>query len=214
MLYADRAEAGRALARCLQGYAGRADAIVLGLARGGVPVAYEVARALRIPLDVFIVRKLGVPGQPEFAMGAIASGGVRVVNEDVLRRLGISAQALEEVSAEQAAELRRRERLYRGQRPLPDLRGRTAIVVDDGLATGATMRASAAALRRLQPARIVAAVPVGAILACQAANPDIDETVCLHTPEPFVGVGRWYGDFTQIDDEEVGRLLAQAAHAQ
>jgi predicted phosphoribosyltransferase len=210
-IYADRSHAGRALAQRLSAYAGRPDVIVLALPRGGVPVAYEVAQALGVPMDVFIVRKLGVPGHEEYAMGAIASGGVRVLNEEAVRGLGISGQAIEEATARELRELERRELEYRGDRPPPDVRGRTVILVDDGLATGATMQAAIRALRQRQPARIVVAVPTGSPETCDRMAQEADEVICAITPEPFHAVGLWYGDFSQTSDEEVRELLARAA---
>jgi predicted phosphoribosyltransferase len=183
---------------------------VLALPRGGVPVAYEVAAALHAPLDVFLVRKLGVPGHEEYAMGAIASGGVRVLNEEVVQGLGIPRFRIEAAAAREEQELARRERAYRGDRPPPEVRGRTVILVDDGLATGASMRAAVMALRRLQPARIVVAVPTAAPETCEQMRGLADEVVCATTPEPFRAVGLWYEDFPQTSDEEVGALLAQA----
>ena len=211
MLFRDRTDAGRQLAAELAPYAGRPDVRVLALPRGGVPVAFEVAKALRAPLDVFLVRKLGLPGHEELAMGAIASGGVRVLNEDVVRRAGVSDDVIDAVAAEEEEELERRERLYRGTRPPADVRDRTVILVDDGLATGATMRAAVVALRQQRPARIVVAVPVGAAETCAEFETEADVTVCAHTPEPFYGVGMWYGDFSQTTDEEVRELLERAA---
>lgn len=208
--FTDRAEAGRALAQRLVHHADSAG-IVLALPRGGVPVAYEVARALRLPLDVFIVRKLGVPGQEEFAMGAVATGGVRVMNERVVLGLGIPDAVVDVVAAREGQELLRRERLYRGNRPPPDLEGRTAIVVDDGLATGSTMKAAVAALRRERAARIVVAVPVASEEACADLRDEADEVVCVATPEPFHAVGVWYADFRQTTDDEVIGLLERAA---
>jgi predicted phosphoribosyltransferase len=208
--FRDRRDAGRFLARQLGAYANRDDVIVLGLPRGGVPVAYEVARALHAPLDVFLVRKLGVPGHEEYAMGAIASGGVRVLNEEAIQGLRIAPSAIEATAAREQQELLRRERLYRGQRPPPDVRGRIAILVDDGLATGASMQAAVMALRRLQPARIVVAVPTAAPETCEQLRSLADEVVCASTPEPFHAVGLWYENFSQTGDEEVRALLAQA----
>ena len=210
MLFRDRTDAGRRLAARMTEYAGRSDVLVLALPRGGVPVAFEVARALRAPLDVFLVRKLGVPGQEELAMGAIASGGVRVVNEDVVRHLGIPPEVIDAVAAREQGELERRERAYRDERPAPDVRGRTVILVDDGLATGSTMRAAALALRQQGPARVVVAVPVASREACEEFRGEVDDIVCAATPEPFMGVGRWYEDFSQTTDEEVRELLAHA----
>jgi putative phosphoribosyl transferase len=211
LIFRDRADAGRRLAAQLAAYRDAANVIVLALPRGGVPVGFEVVRALHVPLDVFLVRKLGVPGQEELAMGAIASGGVRVLNEDVVRYLGISDEVIELVAAAEQLELLRRERAYRDDRPAPDLRGRTVILVDDGLATGSTMRAAARALRRLEPARIVVAVPVAAEQTCEELRAEVDEVVCAETPEPFRGVGLWYEDFSQTTDEEVRERLALAA---
>ena len=208
--FTDRAQAGRHLAVRLEGYANRRGVLVLALPRGGVPVAAEVARALAAPLDVFVVRKLGTPGQPELAMGAIASGGVRLLNEDVVRGLRIPEDEIERVAAREEQELARREKLYRGERPAPALEGRTVILVDDGLATGATMRVAARALRRQGPARLVIAVPVAAPETCAALAPEADEVVCIATPEPFWAVGYWYRDFSQTTDEEVHDLLARA----
>jgi len=205
--FADRTHAGRVLATELARYAHRPDVSVLALPRGGVPVGYEVARALGVPLDVFVVRKLGVPGHEELAMGAIASGGVRLLNEDVVALAGVSEEAIDEVAAREAAEIRRRERVYRGDRGPPDLRGRTVILVDDGLATGASMRAAAAAVRRQGPAWVVVAVPAAAADTCETLRGEVDELVCLMTPEPFHAVGLWYEDFSQTSDEEVRQLL-------
>lgn len=210
MTFHDRNEAGQLLAQRLLHYANRPVVLVLGLPRGGVPVAYEVARALHAPLDVMLVRKLGVPGQEELAMGAIASGGKRVVNEEVVLGLGIPPQVIEAVTAQEQRELARRERRYRGNRPPLDIHGRTVILVDDGLATGATMRAAIAALRQQQPARVVVAVPVAPPSVCQELRAVADEVVCLLAPEPFFGVGAWYDDFSPTTDEEVRRLLKRA----
>jgi predicted phosphoribosyltransferase len=207
MLFRDRADAGEQLSRELAGYSGRKDVVVLALPRGGVPVAYEVARALHVPLDVFLVRKLGLPGQEELAMGAISSGGVRVLNEDVIGLLGIPN---ENVTAKEQRELERRARSYRGDRPAPDVEGRTVILIDDGLATGSTIRAAVAALRRKHPARIVVAVPVGAPESCAELQNEADEIICVETPEPFYGVGAWYEDFSQTTDEEVRDLLQRS----
>lgn len=214
MLFKDRRHAGRMLAEKLRHYQNRDDVLVLALPRGGVPVAFEVARNLGAPLDVFIVRKLGVPGQEEYAMGAIASGGVRVINEDAVRYLRISNDVIDAVAVKEGKELERRERAYRGERPLPDFGGRTVILIDDGLATGSTMRAAAAALRAKRPARLVVAVPVAAPDTCDEFRSEVDEIICAATPEPFLGVGRWYGDFAQTTDEEVHELLEQASHMQ
>jgi len=208
--FADRHEAGRALAMELRRYAGAPDALVLGLPRGGVVVAYEVASALGLPLDVFSVRKLGVPGQEELALGAIAPGGVVVLNEGIVRESGIDRSTIDAIIADEARELERRERALRGERPALDVRGRAVILVDDGLATGATMRSAAAALRKMGPARLVVAVPVGAPETCQEFRAGADEVVCAAMPEPFFGVGMWYDDFAQTSDQEVQRLLAAA----
>jgi predicted phosphoribosyltransferase len=195
------------LAQKLAAYAGRDDAVVLALPRGGVPVASEVARALSIPLDVFMVRKLGVPGHEELALGAIATGGVRVLNDDVVASLAISTDAVEAVAARELEELERRERSYRGERPALELRGLIAVIVDDGLATGATMRAAVSALRSRGAARIVVAVPVAPVQTCEALASVADAVVCPLTPEPFTAVGRWYRDFAPVSDEEVQSLL-------
>ena len=184
--------------------------IVLALPRGGVPVAYEVARALKAPLDIFIVRKLGLPGHEELAIGAIASGGVRVLNDDIVQALKIPQTMIDTVTGREQQELERRERAYRGDRPGPEMRGRTVILIDDGLATGASMRAAVAALRLQNPARIVVGVPTAAPQTCEALRPEVDEIVCAMTPEPFYGVGRWYEDFSQTTDEEVRALLEEA----
>jgi predicted phosphoribosyltransferase len=210
--FRDRREAGRLLAEELAGYAGREDVIVLALPRGGVPVAYEVARALGAPLDVFLVRKLGVPGHEELALGAIATGGVRLLNEDVVRGRRIPPEVIDGVEAAERAELERREREYRGDRPAPDVRGRTVILIDDGLATGASMRAAVAALRQGRPARIVVAVPIAAPSTCEEFRDEVDQVVCARTPEPFFAVGLWYDDFSQTTDDEVRDLLRRAAH--
>jgi len=210
MLFANRREAGRILASLLMNYTDRDDVLVLALPRGGVPVGFEVAQALRARLDVFIVRKLGVPGHDELAMGAIATGGVRVLNDDVVISLELEPEVIDAVAAREEKELARRERLYRGARPAPDVQGRTVILVDDGLATGSTMRAAVAALRGQRPARIVVAVPVAAPETCEEFKAEVDEVVCAATPRMFNGVGRWYEDFSQTTDAEVHELLAQA----
>jgi putative phosphoribosyl transferase len=207
--FRDRIDAGRTLATRLNAYAERPDVLVLGLPRGGVPVAYEVASALNAPLDVFLVRKLGVPGHDELAMGAIASGGVRVLNDDVLRELNLGPDAVDRVASREAQEITRRERAYRGDRPPVQIGGRTVILIDDGLATGATMRAAAQAIQAQQPARLVVAVPVAAPATCDAFRHFVDEIVCAVTPEPFHAVGLWYEDFSQTSDEEVRSLLAR-----
>jgi len=208
--FADRAQAGKLLAQRLRTYADRADVTVLALPRGGVPVGYEVAKALHAPLDVFIVRKIGVPGQPELAMGAIASGGVEVVQEDTLQALGIGPATFRGVAAREWAELHRREQAYRGDQPPLDVRGRCVIAVDDGLATGASMRSAIMALRRQEPSRIVVAVPVGAPATFVALRALADEVVCLHMPEPFHAIGLWYRNFSQTSDEDVCRMLELA----
>ena len=205
--FQDRADAGRALAADLAPYAGRPDLLVLALPRGGVPVAYEVARALGAPLDVFLVRKLGLPGHEEFAMGAIASGGIRLINEDVVREFGVTDAEIAAVAAAEEQELERRERQYRRDRPPPAIAGRTVILVDDGLATGSTMRAAVLALRQDNPAHIIIAVPVAAAETCDELRALVDDIVCPETPSPFYAVGLWYEDFSQTSDEEVQDLL-------
>lgn len=207
MRFRDRRDAGQALAASLTQYADRPDVIVLALPRGGVPVAYEVASALRAPLDVFLVRKLGAPGNEELAMGAIASGGVRVINRDVVEGSAITPATIDAVAAAEARELERREREYRDDRPAPSIKDWVVILVDDGLATGATMRAGLIALRMKQPLRLVAAVPVAPAVTCQELRAIADEVVCLATPEPFYGVGLWYDDFSPTSDAEVRELL-------
>lgn len=209
--FRNRVEAGRSLASRLQDYADRSDVIVLALPRGGVPVGYEVARALRAPLDVLLVRKLGVPGHEELAMGAIASGGVRVLNQDILRQLRLAPAQLERVVAQEERELQRRERLYRGSRPRLAVYGRTVILVDDGVATGATMRAAVRAMRTLQPRELIVAVPVGAYDTCDELRIEADRVECAAEPEPFYAVGVWYHDFSQTTDDEVRQLLERAA---
>ncbi|OFW55878.1 MAG: phosphoribosyl transferase [Actinobacteria bacterium RBG_16_64_13] len=209
-LLADRHDAGRRLAAGLTHEAGRSDTVVLGLPRGGVVVAFEVARALDAPLDVFVVRKLGAPGQDELAIGAIASGGVRVMNDDVVRALGVSESQIERAAAREQTVLEERERLYRGHAQPLDLRGRQVIIVDDGLATGASMRTAVQALRRFEPARTVVAVPVAPAETCRSLEEQVDEVVCLMTPAPLYSVGSWYQDFSQTSDEEVIDLLEQA----
>jgi len=208
--FRDRADAGRELARQLDAYKGGPDVIVLGLARGGVPVGAEVAAGLGVPLDVFVVRKLGVEGRPELAMGAIASGGVRVLNEAVIRGLRIGGDEIERVTARERDELERRTVRYRGARPQAELAGKVVIVVDDGLATGSTMRAAVAALRRLGPRRLVVAVPVGAPTTCRELMGEADEVVCLRTPHRFFAVGQWYRNFAATTDEEVAEAVRTA----
>src|SRR5882724_2147680 len=209
--FPNRIEAGRQLADKLDKYAGRDDVIVLGLPRGGVPVAYEVAKRLGVPLDVFIVRKLGVPGFEELAAGAIASGGVRVLNEDVVRAIPYADDAIEAVTAKEITELERRGQIYGEGRPPPELRGRVAILVDDGLATGATMRAAVKALKHRGAAKIVVALPVGPPDTCRELAEEADETICLSAPVFFQAVGQYYEDFSQTSDEDVRELLSQAA---
>jgi len=208
--FRDRRLAGQELAERLATYAGRPDVVVLGLPRGGVPVAFEVARVLGAPLDVFLVRKLGVPDHRELAMGALASGGIRVLNERVVRELGIPQAAIDAVAAEEQRELERRERAYRGDRPSPDVAGRAVILIDDGLATGSTMRAAVVALRRLGPARTIVAVPAAAPATCDQLRAVVDEVVCAITPEPFHAVGLWYENFSPTTDEEIRDLIEQA----
>lgn len=210
MLFKDRTAAGQELARKLTAYANRPDVLVLALPRGGVPVAFEVAKALNVPLDIFLVRKLGVPGQEELAMGAIASGGIRVINEDIVRSLQLSDATIDQVAAKEQREIERREYLYRQDRPLPVVRDRIVIVVDDGLATGATMRAAIKALQQQQPTRIIIAVPVSPPEAYHEFAASVDEIICVETPEPFNSVGLWYGEFPQTTDEEVCNLLQRA----
>jgi putative phosphoribosyl transferase len=207
--FRDRRDGGRSLAAQLQGYAGRRDLLVLALPRGGVAVAHEVARALKAPLDLAIVRKLGVPGREELAFGAIGTGGVIVLNDDVIDALRIDRATIDDVIAREQMELARRERRYRNDRPLRDLRGATLIVVDDGLATGASMLAAVAALRVREPSRIVVAIPVAATETCELLRREADEVVCCWTPVPFGGVGAWYENFTQLKDADVRRFLAR-----
>jgi putative phosphoribosyl transferase len=209
--FRDRTEAGQLLAERLLGYAGQDDVVVLALPRGGVPVAYEVAKALGAPLGIFAVRKVGVPGHEELAMGAVASGGVLVLDEGLVQALGIDDAELERAVAAEIQELERRTSAYDGDREPPELEGRTVILVDDGLATGASMRAAAAAVRRLSPARVVVAVPVAAAETCKQFEDVVEEIVCGATPRPFRAVGLWYDDFSQTSDEEVRELLARAA---
>jgi len=213
LIYADRREAGAALAAELGRYRGASDVVVLALPRGGVPVAYEVARALEAPMDVFVVRKLGAPGHRELAMGAIASGGVRVLNRDVIGWYGISPAAIEATAREELAELERRERAYREGRGALDIKGKIVILVDDGLATGSSMKAAVQAVRSRGPARIVVAVPVGAPQTCSELQELADEVVCGRTPDDFAAVGQWYADFSQTEDAEVRELLREAAEA-
>ena len=205
--FRNRTDAGRQLAEKLAAYANRSDVVVLGLPRGGVPVGFEVARALGAPLDVFLVRKLGVPGYEELAMGAVASGGGRILNDEIVHGLGISEHEIDAAVTRELQELARREQLFRGDRPPPDVEGRTVILVDDGLATGATMRAAVAALRRQRPDGIVVAVPTASRDTCEALKAEADDVICAMTPDPFFAVGHWYDDFTQTTDEEVRDFL-------
>jgi len=210
MIFRDRTEAGKYLATKLLSYKDRPDVLVLALPRGGVPVAFEVAQALRVPLDIFLVRKLGVPGHEELAMGAISTGGVLVLNEDTVDYLRIPEHVIDAIAAEELKELERRELAYRGNRAEPDVKGKTVILIDDGLATGSTIRAAAQALRQQQPARIVVAVPVSAPETCDEYRIGVDEIICAVTPEPFLGVGMWYLDFPQTTDDEVRDLIERA----
>lgn len=214
MLFRDRVEAGRVLADKLRPHAGDPDQIVLALPRGGVPVAAEVARALHAPLDLFLVRKLGVPGHEELAMGAIASGDVRILNREVVDYLNIPEHVIHDEAHKEMLELRRQEALYRHNRPFPVIEGKTVILIDDGLATGTTMRAAIHALKKLHPKRVIVAVPVGAEQTCEQLADEVDELICAEMPEDFSGVGRWYDDFQPTSDETVQTLLAEAAHAQ
>lgn len=210
-LFSDRQDAGRKLAERLADYEGREDTLILALPRGGLPVALEVAKKLRAELDILIVRKLGVPGHEELAMGAIASGGVRYLNEHLVASLGIPEHRIERTTADEQAELKRRERLYRGDRPPVEVRGRTVILIDDGLATGATVRAGIAALKELEPARLIVAVPTAPKETCESLKNDVDEVICLATPAPFMAVGQSYRHFPQTSDEEVKLILDEAA---
>lgn len=212
-IFYDRADAGRRLASELVRFSRTDNPLILALPRGGVPVASEVARRLNAPLDVFLVRKLGVPGHEELAMGAIASGGIVVLNQDVVRQIPDAESLIEAVKTRELRELDRREAAYRGDRPHPNLRDRTVILVDDGLATGASMRAAAAAVRQQRPGRIIVAVPVAARDTCELLGADVDEVVCLAQPEPFYAVGLWYQDFSETGDEEVRELLATSGVA-
>jgi len=212
MLFKDRTDAGRYLAGKLKEYAGQKDVMVLALPRGGVPVAFEVATALDLLMDIFLVRKLGVPGQEELAMGAIASGGVRVLNEEIIRDLGIPDYAIAAVAAQEQRELERREKLYRRDMGSLDVKGKSVILIDDGLATGASMRAAALALRQLKAKEVIVAVPVAASDTCEAFRSEVDRIVCAKTPEPFYGVGFWYQDFSQTTDQKVIELLEKATH--
>lgn len=211
--YHDRSEAGKVLATKLTAYAHRRDVLLLALPRGGVPVAAEVAKALHVPLDVFVVRKLGVPGREELAMGALAAGGIRVLNPEVVQMLQIPTQVIDIITEREQREIARREQLYRDGRPLPSVRDRVVVLIDDGLATGATMRAAARVLRQQQPARLIVAVPVAAPSVCKEFQAEVDEVICVKTPEPFYGVGYWYEHFSQTTDQEVHDLLAQTSYA-
>ncbi|RCJ41924.1 phosphoribosyl transferase [Nostoc minutum NIES-26] len=207
--FRNRTEAGQMLAKHLTAYANREDVLVLGLPRGGVPVAFEVAKELNVPLDICLVRKLGVPTHKELAMGAIASGGVRVLNYEVVSWLGISSHTIDEVAAKELRELQRRDRAYRGEKPQPEVKNRTVILVDDGIATSSTMRAAIAVLRAQQAQRIVVAVPVAPPATCEQLRTEVDEVICLTTPEPLYAIGLWYEEFSQTSDEEVRDLLAR-----
>lgn len=212
--YRNRESAGQDLAKRLQSYTNRPDGVVLALPRGGINVAFEVANALNLPLDVLVVRKLGAPDQPELAMGAIASGGVRVLNQELLRQSQISNERVESVAKQEAKELERQERLYRNGRPPLVLEGKTVILIDDGLATGATMRAAVAAIREQNPKQIIIAVPVATPSMCREMENEVEEIICVKTPEPFISVGTWYDDFSQTTDEEVTELLSRAEKKQ
>jgi putative phosphoribosyl transferase len=207
--YKNRSQAGRELAEALQPYANRPDVLILALPRGGVPVAYEVAKALNIPLDLMLVRKLGLPGHEELAVGAIATGGIRVLNTEVIEGMAISEAQIERIAAAELQELRRREKTYRGERPNAEVQGHGVIVIDDGLATGATMQAAIAAIRQQRPAEILVAVPVAPKDTVALLRDQADVVICPATPEPFLGVGRWYEDFTQVTDAEVRDLLGR-----
>lgn len=214
MIFANRAEAGRSLAWRLEKYANRNDVVVLGIPRGGVPVAFEVAEALRAPLDVFLIRKLGVPGQEELAFGAIASGGVRVLDPHILRALSIPSRQIESITEQARQELKRREAAYRDDQRLLPVTGKTVILIDDGIATGASLLAGIRALRQLRPAKIVVAVPVAPAPVCEQLAYEADEMICVATPEPFGAVGQFYDDFSQVEDKEVIELLASHQRAE
>jgi putative phosphoribosyl transferase len=211
MVFDDRVDAGRKLAARLGAYAKRKDVIVLGIPRGGVPVAFEVAKALEAPLDVFLSRKLGVPGQEELAFGAVASGDVRVLDRQIVESVGVSEQQIEQTTQAVKKELERRERIFRGSRPPLKVEGMTVLLVDDGIATGSSMRAAIQALRQMKPARIVVAVPVAPVSTCNRLGPEVDELVCLHMPQSFCAIGQFYGDFSQVPDDEVAGLLQRSA---
>lgn len=212
-MFVNRNDAGRRLAEELAGYRNRSDVVVLGIPRGGVPVAFEVAKRLSAPLDIFLLRKLGVPGHEELAFGAIASGGVRWLDLEVIRALRISDEAIESVTTAEVKELKRRERAYRGEQPPLNVKGKTVIVVDDGIATGSSIRAGIQALRQLQPARIVVAAPVAPIRTCNQLKSEADDVVCVLTPQSFYAIGQFYEDFSQVSDEEVLALLGKATQA-
>jgi len=214
MLFQDRTDAGRQLAVKLAAYAGDPNVLVLALPRGGVPIGFEVAEALNVPLDIFVVRKLGVPGHQELAMGAIATGGIRVLNPRVVDQLNIPQQMIDAAVADEMLELERREHAYRDNRPAPKLEGHSVILVDDGLATGSTMLAAVNAVRQQQPRKLVVAVPVAASETCAEFQEQVDEVVCVHTPKPFCSVGSWYDDFSQTSDQEVRELLARLSSPQ
>jgi predicted phosphoribosyltransferase len=213
-IFKNRMDAGRKLAGELSEYANRKDVILLALPRGGVPVAYEIAKQLKVPMDIFLIRKLGVPGNEELAMGAIDSEDVRVLNQDIIRSFGISDRMIAKVAADERRELHRRERLYRGDRKRLEIKGRTVILIDDGLATGATMLAAIKALRSKNPSNIVIAVPVASLDTCRAFEKEVDDIICGATPEPFYGVGAWYEDFRQVTDEEVCDMLEKSISLQ
>ncbi len=210
MIFDDRVDAGRQLAAKLGAYAGRKDVIVLGIPRGGVPVAFEVARALKAPRDIFLSRKLGVPGQEELAFGALATGGVRVLDRDLIAQVGISEREIDQIAASVKKELERRARVYRGLRPALNVKGKTVLLVDDGIATGSSMLAAINALRQMEPARLVVAVPVAPYDTCKRLRSVVDELVCVDTPETFYAIGQFYGDFSQVRDEEVTELIRRA----
>ena len=210
MIFDDRVDAGRQLAAKLGAYAGRKDVIVLGIPRGGVPVAFEVARALKAPLDIFLSRKLGVPGQEELAFGALATGGVRVLDRELIAQVGISEREIDQIAASVKKELERRARVYRGLRPALNVKGKTVLLVDDGIATGSSMLAAINALRQMEPARLVVAVPVAPYDTCKRLRSVVDELVCVDTPETFYAIGQFYGDFSQVRDEEVTELIRRA----
>ncbi len=211
MIFQNRVEAGHQLAIKLGAYAGRKDVIVLGIPRGGVPVAFEVATALKAPLDIFLSRKLGVPGEEELAFGAVATGGVRILDQDLIEELNLSERDIAQITKTVKAELERRERTYRGTRPSVQVEGKTVLLVDDGIATGSSMRAAIEALRQMRPARLVVAIPVAALHICKRLRSEVDELVCVHTSEFFYAIGQFYADFSQVTDEEVTELLQRAA---